>query len=182
MMSQIKELVAQNLTSPPTPFDIANGLRRVSPTASRKLLDFVIPRIIPLAKGLDVQVAELTDTRCVLLLPGRRRTRNHLGTMYFGAQMTLIDLTVGVILFSRFPPGPFGGVIKRVETDFLVKARGSIRGVCDIPLDTVDALEQVRVNSGGKVEAWVPVELIDPTGTVVTRANVLVAVKRFSKK
>lgn len=163
-------------------FDIIDRIHRVSPYAARAVYARLVPRLIPMAAGLKVRIRELTDMRCELTMPATRRSRNHLGTMYFGAQMTLIDLTVGVLAFRRFPPGPFGGVIKRVEADFRVKAKGTMRCVCEAPVEAIDALEQVRTNDSGKAEAWLPVQLLDRAGAVVTEARVLVAVKRFERR
>ncbi|MBN2361087.1 MAG: DUF4442 domain-containing protein [Deltaproteobacteria bacterium] len=163
-------------------FDLIEHIHRISPYAARAVYARLVPRLIPLAGGLKVRIRELSDMRCEVTMPATRRSRNHLGTMYFGAQMTLIDLTVGILLFRRFPPGPFGGVIKRVEAEFHAKAKGTIRCVCEAPVAVIDELEQVRTCASGKVEGWVPAQLLDKSGTVVTEARVLVAVKRFDRR
>lgn len=160
-------------------FGLVERVRSYSPAAANALLSRVIPWMIPLAGGLEVRVREVTDSRCELTMPVSRRTRNHVGSMYIGAQMTLADLTVGVLLFRRFPPGPFAGLIKRVEADFVAKAKGTITCVCELPADAAQALEQVRTNPDGKAEAWVPLRLQDTEGETVTELRVLVAVKRF---
>lgn len=160
-------------------FDLLGRVRRRSPKIANRLMDRLLTQLIPLVRGLDVRVLELNDLRCVLSMPLRKRTRNHVGSMYFGAQMTLADLTVGALAFSRFPPGPFGGLIKRVEADFLVKAKGTIRCVCEPPLEVLDALERVRDDPSGRSEAWVPLSLLDRDDQVVTKVRFLVALKRF---
>jgi acyl-coenzyme A thioesterase PaaI-like protein len=160
-------------------FDLAERIRQHSPRAANLFLSQGIPFIIPLARGLRARVVEVTDTRCELLMPATRRSRNHVGSMYFGAQMTLADLTAGVLIFRRFPPGPYGALIKRVEADFLAKAKGDIRCVCTLPEEASAALEQVRASPDGKSEAWLPLELLDRDGKVVTRLRFLGAMKRF---
>ncbi len=160
-------------------FDLIEKIRDISPVAANVVTNQLIPHLIPLAKGLEVRVQEINDSRCILSMPLKKRTRNHLGSMYFGAQMTLADLTVGLVLFRRFPPGPFGGVIKRVEADFRIKAKGLMRCVCELPPEVIDHLEQIRFSDSGKAEAWVPLQLIDPQEQVVTELRFLVAVKRF---
>ncbi len=160
-------------------FELIERVRDHSPHAADALIGQLIPWMIPLSGGLGVRVREVTDSRCELSMPLKRKTRNHVGSMYFGAQMTLADLTVGVLLFRRFPPGPFGGLIKRIEADFLAKAKGNIRCVATLPEDVDRTFEQVRTSPEGKAEGWIPIELIDPEGTVVTRVKVLGALKRF---
>lgn len=160
-------------------FDLINRVREVSPTAANALLDRTIPLIIPLAGGLSVRVREVTDRRAVLTMPLKRKTKNHLGSMYFGAQMTLADLTAGVLLFSLFPPGPYGGLISRVEADFVAKGKDDLRCTCDLDDETAAAFEAVRVNESGKASGWIPLTLTDPHGKVVTRVRFLGALKRF---
>jgi uncharacterized protein (TIGR00369 family) len=161
------------------PFALIERVRDHSPTAANALLNQLVPRIIPLANGLGVRVREVTDRRAVLTMPLKRRTKNHVGSIYIGAQMTLADLTAGVLVFSKFPPGPFGALIKRVEADFLAKAKGTLRCVCELPDETNGTFEAVRTSPEGKAEAWLPVELTGPDGEVVTRMRILGAIKRF---
>jgi acyl-coenzyme A thioesterase PaaI-like protein len=159
-------------------FDLVSRVREHSPTAANLLLDLTIPTLIPLASGLRVRVRAWSPDRCELTMPVSRRSRNHLGSLYFGAQMTLADLAAGVLLFPQFPPGPFAGVIKRVEADFRAKAKGLIRCVATYPADARATLEAVRTSESGKAEAWVPIELFDPRDRVVTEVRFLVALRR----
>lgn len=161
--------------------DLAARVREVSPKTANALLTKGIPFIIPLASGMRVRVIEWTPERTTLSLPNIRRNRNHLRSIYFGAQMTLADLTVGVLLFQRFPIGPFGGVIKKVEAEFLAKAKGGIHCDCQLAQDTIATLEEVRTSASGKVEAWVPLQIRDMKGSVVTSVRFLVALKRFDR-
>lgn len=161
-------------------FKLANQVRSVSPAAADLLLDGIVRALIPLSRGTGVRVREATPQRAVLTMPVNRRTRNHLHTLYFGAQMTLVDLAAGVLLFPRFPPGPYGGVIREVQAEFVKKAKGELRCTCALDDEREAALEAVRTNESGKAEAWVPFEIQDTAGEVVTRGRVHVAVKRFA--
>ena len=160
-------------------FEMLVRLRGLSPTFSRVLLIRLVPRIILLSDGMGVTVQEWSAERCVLELPFRRKNRNHLGSMYFGAQMTLADLAVGLLLFQHFPMDRYGGVIKRVEADFRAKGKGALRCVAELPDDVADVLNDARVNDSGKAEAWVPMQLTGPDGKTVTEVRTLVAIKRF---
>ena len=162
-------------------FDLLTRIRELSPAASRALLGKAIPRIIPLADGMRIHVDDWTPTRCALSMPVIKRTRNHLGAMYFGAQMTLADLTVGVLLFQRYPMGPYGGVIRSVEADFKAKAKGRLTCVAELSEETARVLDAVRAKESGKSEAWIPMTLSDPEGRVVTTVRTLVAIKRFGQ-
>jgi acyl-coenzyme A thioesterase PaaI-like protein len=163
-------------------FDLVERVRVYSPQVANILLSRAIPLMIPLAHGLRVSVVEVTDTRAELFMPLRRRARNHVGSMYFGAQMTLADLAAGVLIFRRFPPGPYGALIKRVEADFLAKAKTGLRCICSVDEEASAAFEQVRTSAEGKAEAWLPLELRDTDGKLVTRVRFLGALRRFERR
>jgi len=160
-------------------FDLVERVREYSPRAANALLGRAIPLMIPLAGGLGVRVVDVSDTRAELAMPLRRRARNHVGSMYFGAQMTLADLSAGVLIFRRFPPGPYGALIKRVEADFLAKAKTEIRCICTLAPETGAVFEAVRTSAEGKGEGWLDLELRDAEDKLVARVRFLGARRRF---
>ncbi len=162
-------------------FDLLTRVREVSPAAARLMLARLLPRIIPLSDGMRIRVDEWTSTRTVLSMPLIRKNRNHLGSVYFGAQMSLADLTVGALLFQRYPMGSYGGVIKRFEASFQAKAKGRLTCVAELTDETAAALDAARTNDSGKSEAWIPMVLRHPDGTIVTETRALVAVKRYGR-
>jgi acyl-coenzyme A thioesterase PaaI-like protein len=160
-------------------FDLIEKLQAVSPAVANVVLGQALPQIIPLTGGLGMRVHEVTGERAVASLPLRRRTRNHVGSVYFGAQMTLAEITMGLLVFRRYPPGPYSMLVKRVEADFRAKAKGTLRAVCDPGREVLETLDAVRTAADGKAEAWLPVQLLDAGGAVVTEARFLAALKRF---
>lgn len=153
-------------------------VRAKSPRAANFLLSQAVPRIIPSAAGLGLQVEALSDERSQASLPLKRRTKNHVGSVYFGAQMTLMEITMGLVLFRHFPPGPFGMLVNRVEADFHAKAKGAVRAVCE-PAEAVAEIRRA-LESGPKAEAWVTVRLLDARDDKpITTARFLAAVRRF---
>jgi hypothetical protein len=68
-----------------------------------------------------------------------------------------------------------------VEADFRLKAKGVIRCICDTPPEVLEVLDACNDNEDGKAEAWVPLQLVDPKGQVVTDVRFLVAIKKFAR-
>jgi len=158
---------------------LIDQLRTVSAGAANFVLSTALPQVIPFAGGLGIQVRDLNDTRAEASLPLKRRTRNHVGSVYFGAQMTLMELTMGLLLFRLFPPGPYGMLVKRVEGDFHAKAKGAVRAVCEPPAELLQGLRDQLKEKGDKAEAWIPVKLVTKDGTTVTEARFHAALKKF---
>ncbi len=159
--------------------DLIERLRQVSPGAANLLLSAALPRIIPSASGMGIRVEEVTDTRARLSVPLKRRTRNHVGVLYFGVQMTLAELTGGLLLLRRFPPKMYRSLVKRVEADFRAQGRGTVVAVCEPPPEVFGTMEEALRQKGDKAEAWVHVQLLAEDGTVVTEVRFLDSVKKL---
>jgi acyl-coenzyme A thioesterase PaaI-like protein len=158
--------------------ELVERLRRVSPAAANLMMTVALPRIIPMASGLGIRVEEVSETRSRSRLPLTRRTRNHVGSIYFGALMTVMEVTMGMFIFRHFPMGPYKALVNRVETDFRAKAKGTVFAVCEPPADVLAAFRDALRQSGDKVEGWVPVRLESEDGALVAEARFLVALKR----
>ncbi len=159
--------------------ELVERLRQVSPDAANLLLSAAMPQIIPSAGGLGLRVDEVTDTRARLSVPLKRRTRNHVGGLYFGVQMTAAELTAGLWLLRRFPPSEYRSLVKRVEADFHAQGRSAVQAICEPPAETFSALAGSLNQKGDKAEAWLPVKLLAKDGTLVTEVRFLDSVKRL---
>ena len=162
-----------------TALALLDRVRAKSPRAANFLLSRAVPRIIPSAAGLGLQVEALSDERSQATLPLKRRTKNHVGSVYFGAQMTLMEITMGLVLFRHFPPGPYGMLVKRVESDFHTKAKGGVRAICEPGAELLATFTTALQGPGSKVEGWIPVKLMGDDGSVVSEARFLAALKKF---
>lgn len=162
-----------------TLIDFTEKLRRVSPGAANLSLTTLIRQVVPLAGTMGIKVDELTDTRSQLSMRRTRRVKNHMGDIYFGAEMTLMELTMATVLLKRFPLGEYGILVKRVESDFRARAKGTVRAVCEPPADLLGSLEGELREKGSKTEAWLPVRLLGPEDVIVCEARFLATLKKF---
>jgi acyl-coenzyme A thioesterase PaaI-like protein len=159
--------------------DLVERLRQVSPGAANLLLSATLPRIIPSSGGLGIRVEEVSDARTRMSVPLKRRTRNHVGGLYFGVQMTLAELTGGLWLLRRFPPTEYRSLVKRVEADFRAQGKGMVSAVCEPPAEVFSSLMEALRQKGDKAEAWLPVTLLAEDGSVVTEVRFLDSVKKL---
>lgn len=161
--------------------ELIDRVRSVSPGVANRLISAALPTIIPFAGGLGMKVEEVSEWRAIAAVPLKRRNRNHVGSIYFGAQMTLAELTMGLLLFNLFPPGPFGVLVKRVEADFHTKAKTAVRAVCEPDRDELQALKDAVAGAEAKGDMWFAVKLLDAEAKIVTEARFLATVKRFQR-
>ncbi len=88
---------------------------------------------IPLLSYVGVSVVEISPERMVVRIPLRHRTRNHLGSMYFGALCIGADVAPGAYAMNliRQQRVPISMVFKDFQAEFLKRAEGDVDFTCN---------------------------------------------------
>lgn len=88
---------------------------------------------VPMIAFTSPVVEELTDTRCVVRIPLSWRTRNHLGSLYFGALAVGADTAGGLIAMRRIQRSgrKISLVFKDFQASFLRRPEEDVRFVCE---------------------------------------------------
>ncbi len=104
---------------------------------------------IPLLFYVGVSVTVLTPERMVVRIPLRRRTRNHLGSMYFGALCIGADVAPGAyaMYLIRQQPARISMVFKDFQAEFLKRAEGDVHFICDQGKEITELVAQAAASS-----------------------------------
>jgi hypothetical protein len=104
---------------------------------------------IPLLAWVQPKIVELGTQRTVLKIPLGRRTKNHLGTMYFGALAIGAEAAIAVKAVKAIQDShhKVDFVFKDFQAQFLKRAEGDTHFICDQGLE-VEALIAKTVQSG----------------------------------
>jgi acyl-coenzyme A thioesterase PaaI-like protein len=136
---------------------------------------------IPLLFYVGVSVAEISPERMVVRIPLRRRTKNHLGSMYFGALCIGADCAPGAfaMYLIRQQPARISMVFKDFQAEFLKRAEGDVDFICDqgkeiAELVALAAASDERVERQIDVVATVPSISDEP----VARFKLTLSLKR----
>jgi acyl-coenzyme A thioesterase PaaI-like protein len=88
---------------------------------------------IPLLASVHPSVMELSETRCVVRVPLRRWTRNHLGSMYFGALAIGADCAGGLLAMDQIKRSgqPVSLVFKAFQATFLKRPESDVYFICE---------------------------------------------------
>lgn len=88
---------------------------------------------IPLLASVRPSVVELTEARCVVRIPLRRWTRNHLGSMYFGALAIGADCAGGLLAMDqiRRTGNKVSLVFKAFQASFLKRPEADVYFICE---------------------------------------------------
>ena len=98
-------------------------------------------RHIPMVMWLLPRVVELTSQRCVVKIPLNWRSRNHLGSMYFGALCVGADLSGALMAMGLIKSGDDSAQMKEMskvslvfqdmQADFLRRAEQHTLFICE---------------------------------------------------
>lgn len=115
-------------------------------------------RKIPLLFFVRPTVIVLELERAVFKIPLQRRTKNHLGSMYFAVLAAGADLACGFLAMAaiRAAKEPVSLIFKSVQAEFLKRAEGDVYFSCEEGILIRD-LVQKAIETGERVELAVPV-------------------------
>lgn len=118
---------------------------------------------IPMLYWLKPTVLEMSDTRMEMKLPLTRRSKNHLGSMYFGALSAGADTASGLLAMRLIQKSKANVslVFKDFHAEFLKRAEGDVHFVCEQGAEVRKFVADViasgeRMNLPMHITAYVP--------------------------
>jgi hypothetical protein len=106
------------------------ALQRFKQTLGMRLFGWLK---IPLLASVRPSVVELSDTRCVIRIPLRRWSKNHLGSMYFGALAIGADCAGGLLAMDQIKRsgGRVSLVFRSFQATFLKRPESNVYFICE---------------------------------------------------
>ena len=119
---------------------------------------------IPLIYYSGLSVVAFNEEECVVKIPLTGRTKNHLGSMYFGALAIGADVAGGLAAFTYLLNSRknISIVFKDVKGEFLKRPDGDVHFSCN-QVREVNAMMNRTVNSGEREEYTVRVVATVPS-------------------
>lgn len=117
---------------------------------------------VPYSGSIKARVMALEPGRCRVLLPYRRANTNHLNSVHALATANLGELVGGLAMLTGLPD-MVRGIVTRIDTEYLKKARGDLIGKADVDIPVV---------TEDKTEFQVQAHIYDQSGDEVTRVTV----------
>lgn len=116
---------------------------------------------VPLIGHLRSKLISLNDQEIVVKIPLKRRSKNHLNSMYFGALAVGADIAGGLhsFYFSKMLKLKVSVVFKSFEAQFLRRAESDVYFICmdgeKVKAMIIESQEtKKRVNSFVKINAY----------------------------
>jgi acyl-coenzyme A thioesterase PaaI-like protein len=133
----------------------------------RSLFSRLLARTVPYSGTLGARIEVLEPGHCRVGLRDRRKVRNHLGSIHAVALTNLGELAGGLAALTGIPEG-IRGIVLRLETEYLVKARGRLEAEARWDPPAEDLLA-----SDGTGETWVRTTIRDESGREVATVRAL---------
>src|SRR3989338_10503838 len=88
--------------------------------------------LVPLIGFCEPVVTEISDTRATVEIPLNQKTKNHLGSMYFGALNIGADCAGGLLAMhlSKQLDTPIALIFKSSQAEYLKRAEGNTQFTC----------------------------------------------------
>jgi len=105
---------------------------------------------IPLLAFITPRVVELNEQRAVVRVRLDRRSRNHLGVMYFGALAMGSELSVALKALTAIHDSgkKIDFIFKDFQAEFLKRADGHVHFVCDEAARVQDLINRAAASAG----------------------------------
>jgi acyl-coenzyme A thioesterase PaaI-like protein len=131
-----------------------------------------LQQAIPYNGHLGLEVVEVGEGRGVVRLPDSEFLRNHVGSQHAGALFSAGEAASGAAFVGAFAQhmAAITPLARSAAIDYRRLARGPITANASLDEDAGSLLE--RLDSAGKVEFKVEVELVDAGGTGVAHMSV----------
>ena len=118
---------------------------------------------VPMIWYCRPKVIEHTDERIEIKIPLKRKTKNHLGSMYFGALAVGADITGGFLAMNPIQESgrKINLIFKDFKADFLKRQEGDVHFICNDGQAVKELVETVaksneRHNFKLSIDAIVP--------------------------
>lgn len=118
---------------------------------------------VPMILYLRPRLMEWTKDRVVIKIPLARRSKNHLGSMYFGALAAGADLAAGFVAVAaiRESGQNISFVFKDMRAEFLKRVEGDAHFICDEPVLVADLVEKA-LETDERVDLLIPITVTCP--------------------
>ena len=118
---------------------------------------------VPMIWYCRPKVIEHTDEKIEIKIPLKRKTKNHLGSMYFGVLAVGADITGGFLAMEPIQESgrKINLIFKDFKADFLIRPEGDVHFTCNDGLAVKELVDRVskssdRHNFKLSIEATVP--------------------------
>lgn len=123
--------------------------------------------VVKYAGTSGLRYEKLTPTECIVVIPNRKKVRNHIGSVHAAAMGLLAETATGFMTGLTVPDNRII-VIKSMHLEYLKQATGDMKAVATYSDEQV---EYIKNNEKGDIN--VPVVITDSRGVETVKATMV---------
>ena len=133
---------------------------------------------IPLLFYVSPKIIVISPDSCIVKIKLRRRTKNHLNSMYFGAMAVGADVAVGLHAFylSELKKAKISLVFKSFNAEFLKRAESDVNFICEEGNKIIKMIEESKIE-GKRVNEMIDVQAINSSNEMVAKFTMELSLK-----
>lgn len=136
---------------------------------------------IPLIFFVSPKIISISSEKCIVKIKLKRRTKNHLNSMYFGVLAVGADVAAGIHAYylSEIYQNKITLAFKSLSADFLKRAETDVTFTCDEGKKIVSIIEKSKLE-GQRINEIVEVIASNSTNEVVAKFKMELSIKVLS--
>lgn len=133
---------------------------------------------IPLLFYVSPKIIAISPDSCIVKIKLRRRTKNHLNSMYFGAMAVGADVAVGLHAFylSELKKTKISLAFKSFNAEFLKRAESDVNFICEEGNKIIKMIEESMIE-GKRVNEMIDVQAINSSNEMVAKFTMELSLK-----
>ena len=133
---------------------------------------------IPLLFYVSPKIIAISPDSCIVKIKLRRRTKNHLNSMYFGAMAVGADVAVGLHAFylSELKKAKISLAFKSFNAEFLKRAESDVNFICEEGNKIIKMIEESMIE-GKRVNEMIDVQAINSSNEMVAKFTMELSLK-----
>jgi hypothetical protein len=133
---------------------------------------------IPLLFYVSPKIIAISPDSCIVKIKLRRRTKNHLNSMYFGAMAVGADVAVGLHAFylSELKKAKISLAFKSFNAEFLKRAESDVNFICEEGNKIIKMIEESKIE-GKRVNEMIDVQAINSSNEMVAKFTMELSLK-----
>jgi acyl-coenzyme A thioesterase PaaI-like protein len=147
----------------------------------RRLLNWLVSRLVPFNKPHGFQVIELDDYRLKTRIPYKKRNLNHIRGLHACALATLTEFTSGFLLVSLLDASVYRLILQRLEMDYHYQGKMDATAEFQISEEWLRTKVHEPLKANESVVVVCEVRITDVKGNHLTTGKAFWQVKNWNK-
>ena len=144
---------------------------------ARLLLSQILQFVIPFNAPHRFAVQSLSSERCQILIPYKRKNRNHIHGLHACAMATACEFSTGLLLLRALSTSSHRIVMKELHMQYFFQGKMNAIATCQFSLGALEEKVLGPLQNEQSIEVSLTSEVVDKEQNKLSQGNVLWQIK-----